>query len=132
MRSWTGPRTPGSSRQPGGTKRQYSGLAGICPGRLQQAYARVDAVVRRLIQVEDVEDVRLVVAGPDPPGGAGHQTVAAQGHPHPLGASPAFGQIAGQLVVEGAVEAVEQVELFGPGDRAQGQVVRILGQGTLR
>jgi hypothetical protein len=82
--------------------------------------------------IEDVHQQRLPVAGARPPSGPGHHPLAAQGEPQPFRAPPAGRQVAAHLVVELVRQPVEQVQLIGPADRAQGQVMLVQHQGLLR
>lgn len=72
---------------------------------LQQRDPIVDGAV---LDVEDVEEFRVRVA---PPGGPRHQLIAAQRHPHPLGAPPPGIEVVGQLIVERVGQLAEQVKL---------------------
>lgn len=139
MRSSTTRRVTPPSRQSGGTKRLYSGgrvSAGdnFGCGGLQQPRADVHAVAIRaaVVDVENVQEEWCGVSGPAPPGGPGHQTVAAQGDPHPFRPTAVSGEVVREFLVEDVGKSGEEVEFVAPGDRAHGQVVLFHGQGTLR
>ena len=83
------------------------------------------------VDIEDVHQPRMLVPRPRPPSGPGHHAIAAQGEPQPFRAAAAGRQVAAYLTIEDVRQAVEQVQLIRPGDRAQGQVMLVQDQGIL-
>jgi hypothetical protein len=91
-----------------------------------------DAVAGVAVDIEDVHQQRVLVPRPRPPSGPGHHAITALGEPQPFRAAATGRQVATDLFVEDVRQAVEQVKLIRPGDRAQGQVMLMQNQGILR
>ena len=62
----------------------------------------------------------------------GNHAITAQGEPQPFRAAATGRQVSTDLVVEDVGQAVEQLQLITPGDRAQGEVMLMQNQGILR
>ncbi len=83
-----------------------------------------------VVEVEEVQGVRVLVAGPGPPPGPGRQAAVAGGDPQPLRPPVAVAQVGRQFLIELVREPVEQVKFVRPADRPDGQVIVMRGQGV--
>jgi hypothetical protein len=120
------------SRQSAGRNWMYCGGRRACGDHCgQRGRQQPHVVIGIAVDVEDVHQLWVLVSRPRPPSGPGHQAIITQGKPQPLRTAAADCQVAIDLIVEDVRETVEQIQLFTPGDRAQGQVMLMQSQGVL-